>query len=97
MAIETVVAIAAALGVRELLPRIVDAILKHYTGRASRERSRVDHLEADRRAAESERDRQALWRRLLQEYASLLRSMLIERGANPDSLPPVPPEPRSRS
>ncbi len=90
---ETVVAIITALGLREVIPRLVEGAVRHWTGRATRERSRVDELVQERDRAEDERDRQARWRRKLQEYASQIRSLLIERGVRPEEIPPWPPEP----
>lgn len=94
-------ALIAALGSGTVIPSIVRAISKSWSGRASAARERVDELvrardraEAARQRAENDRDHQAKWRRILQEYASSLRSLLIEHGVPASALPPVPSEPR---
>lgn len=90
-----IIAMLGVLGAGKLLELFARQIIRHWTGKARRERSRIDQLESDRVSAERERDHQALWRRLLQEYASQLRSLLIEQhGVHPRDLPPVPPEPK---
>ncbi len=94
MTLAEVAALITALGGGAIIPLIGQAIRRHYTGRAGRERSRIDELVRARACAERDRDHQAKWRRILQEYASQLRSILIERGVPASDLPPVPSEPR---
>lgn len=89
----TIVAIISALGLREAVAKGIEHRAKYRSGKAGRERSRIAELETGRREAERDRDRQAAWRRILQEYASRLRSMLIERGVSPGEIPPFPREP----
>lgn len=97
----TIAAVIVALGGREVIGYAARALVDHTTGKATRQRSRVqeimadlEHAESKRDAAEADRDHQAKWRRMLQEYGSQLRSLLIERhGVSPADLPPVPPEP----
>ncbi|RLV54838.1 hypothetical protein D9V41_14710 [Aeromicrobium phragmitis] len=57
----------------------------------------VDSLQAWRKGRHQEeqdawtqRDREAKARRKLEEYAHILRSMLLRRGATKDELPPWP-------
>lgn len=82
--------LATALGIREIIPRIITGI----TGSASRKRSEVDRIAAEviaerkLRQAESDRaDREAANRRVYQEYASKLRAAYYEAGRIPEALP----------
>lgn len=89
--IGTIVAISTALGLRELLP----GLIKQVTGRAGRERERIQAesarsreeraqeiatLRTERDAAEREADVQACQRRMLQEYVSELRGAMLQHG-----------------
>lgn len=93
-----IVSLAAALGLREWLP----GLIQHVTGRAGREKERIQH-EAERarqaQAAEVERlkreadgaeklaDVEACRRRILQEYVSQLRVQLLAAGIVPPDYP----------
>ena len=87
------VAVAGALGVREIIP----AIIRYLSGASEREKRRVQEIIHDRddqaagRQREAERaDREASRRRRLEEYASALRRDLIDRGAEPTEIEPWP-------
>lgn len=82
---------ATALGLREWGPGLV----RQLTGRADKERERiqaeaarareeraleVSTLRAERDAAEREADVQACQRRMLQEYVSELRGVILQNG-----------------
>ena len=98
---ELAVAVITALGLRELLSLVTRSVIGHMSGRAGRERARVDELIAERDEAivdlsreREEVDHQAKWRRFIAEHASHLRRLLIENSTlNPADLPPWPPEP----
>jgi len=81
-----ITAIAAALGVREA----IHWLIRWAAGSAGREKSRFRILSGERDAAEKERDAEAAYRRIVQEHASYLRSLLIEHGVPPDKIPPWP-------
>lgn len=62
------------------------------TGRAGRERIRTRTIADERDMARNERDDEFDYRIILQEYASVLRRMLIERGFEA-VIPPWPQNP----
>lgn len=84
--VEAIIAVAVALGLRELLPGVVAWL----TGRAGREKARVQELIDERDAAESERDEEAEYRRKVEEMASALRRIAVEHGVPADKLPAWP-------
>lgn len=83
-----IVAIAGALGLRELLP----GLIAHLGGAADREQSRIQRANAERDDAERERDDADRRRRIAYEYASLLRRKLTELGSIPPEWPETQPE-----
>lgn len=87
MPVSDIALILGTLGVRELLAFVVNWI----SGRAMREKGRVREVIDERDKAEDERDREAAYRRIIQEHASELRRLLIEAGAA--DIPPWPPSP----
>lgn len=84
--VEAIVAVAVALGLRELLPGLVAWL----TGRASREKARVQELMRERDAAEDERDEEAVYRRKVEEMGSALRRIALEAGVPAEDLPAWP-------
>ena len=58
----------------------VPAAVRWLTGKSQREREDLVRAERELRDAKEETDREATIRRRLEEYASLLRRMLIEKG-----------------
>lgn len=84
--VEAIIAVAVALGVRELLPGFVAWL----TGRAGREKARVQELIDERDTAENERDEEAAYRRKVEEMASTLRRLALEAGVPTDELPAWP-------
>ncbi len=91
---ELVVGIITALGLREVVVLVARAVIKHVSGRAPRERARVQDLVARVNAADDELDHQAKWRRQVQEHASEVRSIAMAQGGlKPSDFPPFPGEP----
>ena len=93
-----IIALATALGLREWLPGAIQQI----TGRASRERERIQaegekarqaqaaemtRLKQDADNAERLADTEACRRRILQEYVSQLRVLLLGAGIVPPDYP----------
>lgn len=74
-----IISLIAALGVGGILKQLLDNLTAWRKGRQQEERD-----------AWAERDRQAKARRLLEEYAHLLRRQLIEAGVAADDLEPWP-------
>lgn len=90
---QSIVTAAVALGGREL----VVGGWKWLTGRAGRERSRMQDLQAERQKAEDERDQaqaerdaEATFRRALEEHVGWLRLRLIGAGVPMHLIPPTP-------
>ena len=77
--IAAIVAIATALGAKELLA----AIVRWATGKSDRERRVVQELRR-------ERDAEADYRRLVEEMAAATRRAAIECGVDPTHLPEWP-------
>lgn len=86
-----IVGAIAALGGRELIMGLVGWL----SGRQDREKSRVRELVAERDAAEADRDREASYRRILQEYASTCRAIMISHNIPAAQIPPFPARPSS--
>ncbi|GAB3616037.1 hypothetical protein GCM10027416_05940 [Okibacterium endophyticum] len=96
-------AILTAVGVGAIGKELVAWAIKAITGRTSRQRHEIDRTAAERDEArareleerrradrESKRaDDEARKRRVLQEHASALRSMLFERGRIPPEYPVI--------
>lgn len=70
---------ASALGAGAILLKLTEALIKRFTGKQQREQD-----------AWSQRDAEARARRILEEYAALLRRGLLDAGYDPDELPPWP-------
>ena len=96
--VSMIVAIASALGLREWGPGLIQSL----TGRAGREKERIraeqeaarkeraeeiENLRTERDTAEREADVQACMRRMLQEYVSELRGVLLQNGISVPSYP----------
>ena len=77
--IAAIVAVATALGAKELLA----ALVRWATGKSDRERRVVQELRR-------ERDAEADYRRKVEEMASATRRAAIECGVPPDALPEWP-------
>ena len=96
--VSIIVSVATVLGIREWGPGLV----LQLSGRASREKERIQaeqekarreraeeiaNLRIERDTAEREADVQACMRRMLQEYVSELRSILLQNGISVPSYP----------
>ncbi len=84
--INALTAAAVALGVRQAIPWVI----RWASGGSEREKSRFRELVAERTQAEIERDSEAAYRRVIQEFCSVLIRTLIEHGVPPDKIPPWP-------
>lgn len=84
--INALTAAAVALGVRQAIPWAI----RWASGGGEREKSRFRELVAERGTAEVERDAEAAYRRIMQEYCSQLRSALLEHGVPLHKIPPWP-------
>ncbi|SFN65913.1 hypothetical protein [Mycetocola miduiensis] len=88
--------IITAIGGGALLKELVVWARRAFTGSASKRRSEVDRIAAEaaherrlRRAAEKNADSEATKRRIIQEYASRLRSAYYEAGRTPEAWPEI--------
>ena len=80
MSTPVIATILTALGAGAILLKLVEAVIQRIFGRQKREQS-----------AWAQRDREAKARRMLEEYATDLRLLLIENGAKRAELPDWPP------
>lgn len=87
-------------GIGALMKVAADGLRAWRTGRAAAEQHRNRTLlervaDAERRAddAEGEADAESAYRRILQEYASTLRRLLIDCGFPEGRIPPWPERP----
>lgn len=101
---QTLIGIFGAGGAGAVLLALVRGLIERWNGAHDRElelnanaiRQRDDawaERDRERDRADRERDRadaEARHARIMAEYASQLRAMLIERGASPDDLPTRP-------
>jgi hypothetical protein len=87
---QLIVAVLGIGGIGAITPKIIDGLTAWRTGKAQREKAN-NRTALSRLVAETERaDREAAFRRKLEEYASGLRRMLIQLGVPEDKLPPWP-------
>jgi hypothetical protein len=83
-------AIIGVGGFSVIIPKLIDGILAWRTGRAQTEKAQNQSI-LDR-LAESEKRSQAEagWRRALEEYAGVLRLLLVQAGVALHNVPPWP-------
>ena len=80
---EIATAIVLALGGASIVPKVIDAIKALHSGRALREK-------AENRSAFRQLDREADFRRRVEEWGGRLVYMLIQLGVPEDKIPPKP-------
>ena len=89
--------IAAAAGLLTaagaMVKQSVDGWRAVRSGRARDEQVRNRTLLERVNAAEDEADREGAYRRVISEYASALRRLLIDHGVPESLIPPWPPRP----
>jgi hypothetical protein len=83
-------AILGVGGLAAIVPKVIDGLRAWRSGRAVAERTRnrslLERLIDAERRAEAEAD----FRRLLEEYAGVLRLMLVNSGTPASTIPPWP-------
>lgn len=99
---QVLVSIMAYGGGGAALTALITGLVKWLSGSASRERVRNADIERqrliaieERRHAEQDRDESDRKRRLAYEYASKLRSQLLENGIQPEAWPEEQTVPQS--
>jgi hypothetical protein len=90
MSPELVTAILGVGGLGLIVPKIIDGLLAWKSGRAAAEKGRNRTLLERLADAEFRAEAEADFRRLLEEYASHLRVLLVGAGVPVDKLPPWP-------
>jgi hypothetical protein len=90
-------AIIGVGGFSVIIPKLVEGLLAWRTGRAQTEKAQNQSIlerlaESEQRSLrEAERSqREADWRRALEEYAGLLRLLLVQAGVAMHKVPPWP-------
>jgi len=83
-------AIIGVGGFSVIIPKLIDGIIAWRTGRAQTEKAQNQSI-LDR-LAESERrsEVEAKWRRAIEEYAGILRLLLVQAGVAQHKVPPWP-------
>lgn len=83
-------AIIGVGGFSVIVPKLIDGLIAWRTGRAQTEKAQNQYI-LDR-LAESERrsELETKWRRALEEYAGILRLLLVQAGVSQDKVPPWP-------
>lgn len=90
MSVTELTALVIALGSMPVLLKIIDAIRAWRSGRAQAEKMQNRNALGRLVAAEDRADEEAAFRRIVQEYASSLRRLLVEWGYPEEKLPPFP-------
>lgn len=80
MSLPAIATILSTLGAGAILLKLVEVTLQRLMGRQKREQD-----------AWVQRDREARARRMLEEYAAVLRRQMLETGIPYANLPPWPP------
>lgn len=92
--LQALASLATALGLGAAVPTLIKGVSAHWTGRAGRERTRIQQAEHDRQRADERASRAVVQTHDWREYASHLRALLIEQcGIHPRDLPPRPSDP----
>lgn len=83
-------AIIGVGGLSVIIPKLIDGIIAWRTGRAQTEKAQNQSI-LDRLAeSELRSQREAEWRRSLEEYASILRLLLVQSGVPVHKIPSWP-------
>lgn len=90
MNVETVTAIIAALGGPVLIVKIIDVVKAHRNGKAAREKAENRSALGRLADAEEERDREADFRRRVEEWAGGIIYAVVQWGYPADRIPPKP-------
>jgi hypothetical protein len=94
---ELITAILGVGGLGLIVPKIIDGLQAWRSGRADEEKATNQSLFKRMLAAESRAEREAIFRRMIEEYAAQLRVLLVQLGHPPDRLPPWPVRPAESS
>lgn len=87
---ELITAILGVGGLAAIVPKIIDVVRAMRTGKAIREKAENRSLLQRMLSAEARADAEASFRRQLQEYAGILRVMLVNMGFPQKDLPAEP-------
>jgi hypothetical protein len=83
-------AIIGVGGFSVIIPKLIEGIIAWRSGRAQTERAHNQSI-LDRLAESEQRSqREAEWRRSLEEYAGVLRLLLVQTGISMHKVPPWP-------
>jgi len=87
---ELITAILGVGGLGVALPKIIDGLRAWRSGRADEEKVNNQSLIKRLIEAEGRAEREAVFRRAIEEYAAALRVLLVQLGHPADKLPPWP-------
>jgi len=90
MTVEQLTALVIAIGSAPVVMKTIDWIKAVRTGKAREEKANNRNALGRLVAAEDRADMEASYRRVMQEYASQLRRLLVEWGYPEDKLPQWP-------
>ena len=91
-----VTAIIAALGGGYTIPKIIDGVRAHLNNRARDEKQENRTLLGRAKHAEARADREAEFRRRVEEWGGRLAYMLAQLGVPADKIPAKPDRDRER-
>jgi hypothetical protein len=87
---EMLTAIIGVGGLAAIVPKIIEGLIAWRSGRAVAEKGRNRTILQRLATAETRAEAEAEFRRLLEEYASTLRVMLVSVGVPAEKIPPWP-------
>lgn len=87
---EMITAIIGVGGLAAIVPKLIDGLMAWRTGRAAAEKGQNQSLLERLVVAETRAEAEADFRRLLEEYASALRVMLVGAGVPVERIPAWP-------
>ena len=85
-----ITAVIAALGGAKIVPMVIDGIRAHRNNRAKEERQENRTLLGRAKYAEARADREAEFRRRIEEWGGRLAYMLAQLGVPEHKIPPKP-------
>src|SRR5690348_3367222 len=91
-----ITAIIAACGGGYAIPKIIDGIRAHYNNRAKQEQQENRSLLGRAKYAEQRADREAEFRRRVEEWGGRLAYMLAQLGVPADKIPSKPERDRTK-
>lgn len=89
-------AIIGVGGFSVIIPKLIDGLIAWRTGRAQTEKAQNQSILDRLTESENRSEAEAKWRRSLEEYAGILRLLLVQAGVPQHKVPawPTKPDPK---